>query len=161
MPIARTGLAVVAILCATAAAGCGSGSSSSATSTTSTGGGPLVSYHRSGGLAYSNLTLTVDSDGHAVAVSKGPTGANRRAFTLPSSQVAKLRRTLDAAPLGKLPKRPNTACADCYLYEFDYGGDTYNTDEASLPPSLKPVIAALDPIAARAIPQSIVPNLSG
>ena len=156
----RTGLAGLLALCAIsgALAGCGSGSSSGSSTTE---GGTLVSYHRSGGLAYSDLTLVVDSDGHAVAVSKGPTGANRKTLDLAPSQVAKLRKTLDQAPLRKLPKRTRLGCADCYRYRFQYGGDVYSTDEASVPPSLNPVIAALDPLAARAIPQNLVPDLSG
>ncbi len=156
---ARLTTAAALVIIALAGAGCGGGSTSS--STAQKGGGRLVSYHRSGGLAYSNLTLTVDSDGHAVAIAKGPTGSNRRSLTLPQSEVAKLRTTLDAAPLAGLPKRTNLGCADCYRYQLEYGGDSYSTDEASLPSSLKPVVAALDPIAAKAIPQSIVPNLSG
>ncbi len=158
MLVARTGLAGLAVAVALTAVGCGSGSSSSSNPG---GGEPLVSYHRSGGLAYSNLTLTVDGDGHAVATAKGPTGSSRRSLTLTQPEVAKLRRALDAAPLAGLPKRKDLGCADCYRYQFEYGGGTYSTDEASLPPSLRPVIATLDPIAARAIPQSIVPNLSG
>ena len=162
MRVKRARLAALLAFVALAGAvgGCGSGGSSSSSSG-STGNEKLVSYHRSGGLAYSNLTLTVDSDGHTVAISKGPTGSNHRAFTLPGSQVTRLRKTLDDAPLGGLPKRTKLGCADCYQYQFEYGGDSYSTDEASVPSSLKPVIDALDPIAARAIPQSIVPNLSG
>ena len=160
MVIARSGLAGLVVLAAISVVGCGSSSSSS--SSASTGGqGTVVSYHRMGGLAYSNVTLTVDSDGHAVAVAKGPTGSNRRSFTLTASEVAKLRKILDAAPLAGLPKHTNLGCADCYRYQLEYGGDSYSTDQASLPSSLKPVVAALDPIAAKAIPQSIVPNLSG
>lgn len=160
MVIARSSLAGLVALAAISVVGCGSSSSSS--SSTSTGGhGAVVSYHRTGGLAYSNVTLTVDSDGHAVAVAKGPTGSNRKSLTLTASQVAKLRKTLDAAPLAGLPKHTNLGCADCYRYQLEYGGDSYSTDEASLPSSLKPVIAALDPIATKAIPQSIAPDLAG
>jgi hypothetical protein len=148
---------VCAVTAAAVTASCGGGSGSSSTAS----GGRLVSYHRSGGLAYSNITLALDSGGHGVATATGPTGTNRRQVTLSPSEVDRLGKVLDGAPLADLPKSPDLGCADCYRYVLAYGGDHYATDEASVPSGLKPVIAALDPIAARAIPASLAPNLSG
>src|SRR5438876_1169314 len=129
---------------AAAAAGCGSGSGPSSTD----GGGRLVRYHREGGLAYSNITLVLDSGGHGVATATGPTGTSRRRVTLSPSEVDRLSKVLDGAPLANLPKSPGLGCSDCYRYVLAYGGGHYTTDEASVPSGLKPVIAALDPIAA-------------
>lgn len=150
-----------AAILALAAPGCGSSSTSSTSGDAGDSGARLVSYHRSGGLAYSNITLVVDSDGKGVATSTGPTGKNTERVDLSSSQLEKLERALHDTPLGDLPEHRALGCADCYLYAFAYGGDRYVTDEASVPAELKPVIAVLDPIAAQAIPANLAPDLSG
>src|SRR4051794_15480624 len=125
----------IGVAAALATAGCGSDSGTSSTD----GGGRLVSYHRSGGLAYSNITLVLGSDGHGMATATGPTGTNRRKVTLSPSEVDRLGKVLDGAPLADLPKSPGLGCADCYRYVLAYGGDHYTTDEASVPSGLKPV----------------------
>jgi hypothetical protein len=146
-------------LCATVLAitGCGS-SSPTSTRGTSDGGKQLVSYHRSGGIAYSNITLVLDADGAGMATSTGPTGKSTKDVQLSPDQLEKVEGALDRVPLGDLPKHRELGCADCYVYALAYGGNRYVTDEASLPGELKPVIAILDPIAADAMPAGVAPK---
>src|SRR5438034_7395033 len=133
--------ASVAILAALA--GCGHASNSS---TGAPEAGPLVVYDRAGGLAYSRIHLVVESNGSAVVQETGPTGVRRQPVTVDADRLARLRRLTAAVSLSSLPKRRQLGCADCYQYVLAYGGAHYATDEASVPPSLRPVIAALESI---------------
>src|SRR4051794_1023205 len=81
----------------------------------------LVAYHRSGGIAGSNVDLIVDNGGSATVTAAGPAGSRRNSLILDHARLARLRRLIAAAPLSSLPEWQQSGCADCYRYQLTYG----------------------------------------
>lgn len=142
-PLAIVPLAVAAALLG----GCG-GSSSPPERPSS---GPLISFEREGGLAYSRIRVAVDRGGEArIVTSATPGGTRRRKVSLDDGDLARLRRLIADVPLSKLPRSAPSGCVDCYAYRIAYGGAHYATDEANVPHALRPVIAAVEAVAGSA-----------
>jgi hypothetical protein len=140
--------ALVAVL---ALAGCGGDGDGG--SPTTPAGGPLVSFHKAGGIAFTKQSLTVQPNGEAELTG---TSLKRAAFTLDAEELRRLEAALDEHPIDELEPPPtDTGCADCYSYELEYGGGKYAADDASISAGAREVVAAIDDvIAERGPPQS-------
>jgi hypothetical protein len=126
---------------AVAAGGCG-GDDSTTTATSA----PLVSYTRTGGFASMPVSLEVDQDGSAT-VEAGVDPA-RESFDVDADEVEGLLGELEAADFGAVDSGEQTGCADCYVYEIVYQGETTSYDESqTVPGSVSTVVAHLTEIA--------------
>lgn len=101
--------------------------------------GPLLEYSRSGGFAFSIDEVTIDSDGSGVARFGSDLGnLEKKTFELSEAQLDELRTTLEENPIPDIDKG-DSACADCFAYEYAYGGDEIYFDQVSVPEELEPV----------------------
>jgi len=96
----------------------------------------LVSYERQGGIAGFHDQLVVRSDG-----SYSLNGAD--AGTLPSSELADLRRALESAGFATLPTDSPLRIADGFVHTIRYGGYEIRAGDGSIPGSLEPVVDIL------------------
>ena len=131
-------LAVVALLPAVAI-GCGEDEPADRDSSA----GPLLTYQRSGGIAFSVESLEVEADGRATYSSDdGPGPEEVRRFQLSAAELAGLQTTLEENPISSFPEPdPDVVCADCYEYELSYGGETYSASDATVAADVKPLLA--------------------
>ena len=111
--------------------------------------GPLVVYERAGGIAFTAQRLVVAHDGSASASVEGP-GEIGADFELSRGELDDLRAKLEDATLEGEQEEP--ACADCYFYEIEYGGETASFDQTMVPPDAEPLIALLGDIVEREVP---------
>jgi hypothetical protein len=132
--------AIVLPLLVLAAAGCGGGSGGAVTTPRD---GVLVSYERRGGLAHSDVVITVREDGSATRTTAGR-GSSSAPFTLAPDRLARLRRALRDADLAHLRSSGAPPPADGYEYTLTASGRTLRFPQGALPRALVPVIALLD-----------------
>jgi hypothetical protein len=111
--------------------------------------GPLVVYERAGGIAFTAQRLVVEQDGSAKVSVEGP-GEIGADFELSAGELDELRAALEDATLEGEQAEPT--CADCYLYEIEYGGETASFDQTMVPADTEPVIALLSDIVEREVP---------
>ena len=142
-PATRSGgvrLAIVLPLLVLVAAGCGGGSGDTVTTPQD---GVLVRYERRGGLAYSDVVITVREDGRGTRTTADDR-SRTAPFTLAPDRLARLRQALRDADLAHL--RPSAAPppADGYEYTLTASGRTLRFPQGELPRALVPVIALLD-----------------
>jgi hypothetical protein len=133
-------LAIVLPLLVLAAAGCGDGSGHT---TTTPDNEVLVRYERRGGLAHTDVVITVREDGRGTRTSSDPRlpGAP---FTLAPDRVARLRRALRDADLAHLRTSGSPTPADGYEYTLRAFGHTVRFPQGELPRALVPVIGLLE-----------------
>ena len=110
-------------------AGCGDDSAPDAPATDA---GPLVTYARTGGFAPVVEHLTVESDG-AATLETGfeGSGSEQVEFTLDEGELADLTAAVEAAPLDEFEAGP-CACADCYEYSIEAGGESVELSDADM-----------------------------
>ena len=103
----------------------------------------LVDYHRSGGFAGLEDSLTVSRSGVGVHTSHGWA---RRVFRVSPAALADLERALEAADFRSLDPSylPTTPVADGFDYTITHLGATVVTADGAVPAPLEPVIAELD-----------------
>jgi hypothetical protein len=131
---------IVLPLLVLAAAGCGGGSGDTVTTPHD---GVLVRYERRGGLAHSDVVITVREDGSATRTTAD--GRSRSApFTLAPDRLARLRQALRDADLAHLRSSGAPPPADGYEYTVTASGRTVRIPQGALPRALVPVIALLD-----------------
>jgi hypothetical protein len=137
----------IAILAAFAAlAGCGDDDDQSPQPASI---GPLVVYERAGGIGFTAQRLVVEQDGSATVRVEGP-GEIGADFELSASELDELRAALEDATLEGEQAEPT--CADCYLYEIEYGGEAASFDQTMVPADTEPLIALLGDIVEREVP---------
>jgi hypothetical protein len=122
-----------------AAAGCGGGSGH----TTTTPDDVLVRYERRGGLAHTDVVITVREDGRGTRTSSDPRLPSAP-FTLAPDRLARLRRALHDADLAHLGTSGSPTPADGYEYVLTASGRTRRFPQGELPRALVPVIALLE-----------------
>ena len=142
--------AALAILLGSAVIGAGCGDEADQTETTPPDDGPLVTYDRSGGLAYSAQRLVVEGDGAASLVVEGYERVKPTELELSQAELDELRAALEEATLESDPG-PVT-CSDCYSYSIEYGGEQASFDQTAIPPATEPAIGLLEQIVARESP---------
>jgi hypothetical protein len=139
MRLIALGVAMVLVV-----AGCGGGDES--VPDPPQGGGPLVVYTKSGGVAGVNEHLEIDDDGAAtLTVGYQPDQVQR--FELGADQLEQLRGLLEEADFAGVDPGPGIGCADCFQYEIAYAGTTTAFAEiAGIPDSVGRVVTTLGEI---------------
>jgi hypothetical protein len=128
------------LLLALILAGCGGdGGGGSPTA----GADVLVRYERRGGLAHSDVVITVGEDGRGTRTSSDAR-FRRTLFTLTPYQLARLKRALRDADLPHLRSSGAPVPADGYEYTLTASGHTVRFPQGQLPRALVPVVALLD-----------------
>jgi hypothetical protein len=134
---------VMALFAAALAAGCGDDRATAPTAPTTTQAAePLVVYERTGGLAFTAQRLVVEEDGSATVTVEGP-GEIGAEFQLSEAELDELRALLDAA---SFETSEPSACADCYVYAVQSGGESTTFDQTSVPSSTAPLVEFLSKI---------------
>ena len=104
-----------------------------------------IEYHRSGGIAGFDQSLTLQSDGSLEVQSKKP--AVDKQIMIPEDHVEPVQNLLvQACPFETA--RAEGVCADCYNYELniEMDGQTYTVQasDMTLTEDLRPLITTLD-----------------
>jgi hypothetical protein len=104
-----------------------------------------IEYHRSGGIAGFDQSLTLQSDGNLEVQSKKP--AVDKQIMIPEDHVEPIQNLLvQACPFETA--RAEGVCADCYNYELniEMDGQTYTVQasDTTLTEDLRPLITTLD-----------------
>lgn len=120
-------LATLLACAALAATACGDGSGGDA----ETGGGP-ISYSRTGGIAGVAAELTIDEDGAATLTTEGPK-PRTETFRVPADQLDAITSGIEATGMAQLDAGISEGCADCFVYELEYGGQTATADSVTAP----------------------------
>jgi hypothetical protein len=140
---------LAALLAAALAAGCGDDQATAPTAPTTTPAAEaLVVYERAGGIAYTAQRLVVEEDGSATVTVEGP-GEIGAEFQLSGAELDELRALLDAASF-ETPEP--SACADCYVYVIESGGESARFDQTNVPSSTEPLVEFLSKIVERETP---------
>jgi hypothetical protein len=94
--------------------------------------GPLVVYSRTGGFAPVIEHLTVERGGEAT-LETGFAGSDGDEvdFTLSESELSDLTAAVEDAPLDEFEAGPG-ACADCYEYSIEAGGEAIELSDADM-----------------------------
>jgi hypothetical protein len=134
-------LSAIAVAAALALPGCGADDESAPDRPA--GGGPLVVYTKSGGVAGVYEHLVVARDGSA-ALEVGYRQPVRESFELEAAEFDRLSGLLAAADFGGVDPGPGIGCADCFQYEIEYGGKTIAFAEiGDIPQSVGEVVGEL------------------
>lgn len=105
----------------------------------------MIEYHRSGGIAGFNQSLTLQSDGSLTVQSEHP--AVNKQIMIPKDHVEPIINLLvQACPFAT--GRTEGVCADCYNYELtiEMNGRTYDVQasDTTMSEELRPLITTLD-----------------
>lgn len=127
-------LAIVVAMLTGWLAGCSKASSSET----------LIEYRRSGGFAGWDDHLVVEKDGETVLTRK----SERSEFTLNSDTINRLQTLFEEADFSQLHKEylPSRQGSDLFEYVVTYKGHTVRTMDGAVPPSLQPILEALNQI---------------
>jgi hypothetical protein len=95
-------------------------------------GAPLVEFTKSGGVAGIAEGITVNAGGGAVLTLGWKDEAVKR-FELTDAELSELEEAVAAADLAAFEVPPESACADCFVYELTTaeGSATYDDAQAS------------------------------
>ncbi|HKT01052.1 MAG TPA: hypothetical protein VJT31_16115 [Rugosimonospora sp.] len=124
---------------------------------TRTAGGPtaappagtqLVAFGRQGGLAGVADTLVIKANGTFTLVRLRPR-ALTRSGTLPATDLASLRQTLNGAGFASMPKVQKGDTLDAFTYLVSYQGYQITAQDGAVVSQLRPVITALSGIVAK------------
>lgn len=104
----------------------------------------LIEYRRSGGFTGLDDHLVIKEDGEAILTSK----SERSEFTLNSDTINRLQALFEEAEFSRLRKEylPSRQGSDLYEYVVTYKGHTVRTMDGAVPPSLQPLLEALNQI---------------
>lgn len=161
-PRSRAVKALAAILLALAAiagaalAGCGEddGEATASPDPELPADGPLISYTRSGGIAFTVQQLEVDADGDAtLTLQQGPKPETRE-VELTEEELDSLREEVAAIDPAAVDVETEITCADCYEYElvFPDGEELTFAEYPDPPAELEPLLAELGRIVERNSP---------
>ena len=110
---------------------------------------PLITYTRSGGIAFTSVELDVRAGGEAtLTVESGPGKPQKQDFTLESAELEELRELVASVDPEAVDVETDIACADCFEYRlvFPRGEELVFADVPGPPPELEPILAELDEI---------------
>lgn len=104
----------------------------------------LIEYRRSGGFAGWDDHLVVEKNGEAILTRK----SERYEFTLDSDTINHLQTLFEEAKFSQLRKEylPSRQGSDLFEYVVIYKGHTVRTMDGAVPPSLQPILEALNQI---------------
>ena len=104
----------------------------------------LIEYRRSGGFAGLDDHLIIKENGAAILTRK----SERHESTLDSDTIDRLRTLFEEAEFSQLHKEylPSRQGSDLFEYVVTYKGHTVRTMDGAVPPSLQPVLEALNQI---------------
>jgi hypothetical protein len=107
----------------------------------------LIEYRRSGGLLGLDDRLAIQADGRAALTRK----SGRSEFTLDGDTMSRLRALFEQAEFARLRKEylPPRPGADLFEYVVAHKGHTVRTTDGDIPPSLQPILNALNEIVER------------
>jgi hypothetical protein len=129
------------VMLALAAAGCGD--EGGETTSSGPGGGRLVAYTKTGGVAGVNEHLVV-ADGGSATLEVGFGDPARESFDLEPDQLDRLRELLASADFDGVGSGRGPSCVDCFQYEIEYAGETTAFAEiGDIPRSVGEVVAEL------------------
>jgi hypothetical protein len=123
-------LGLIAVLGAAALAGCGDDSGT--TTPTAPPEGEAVSYSRSGGIAGTPQSIEIEPDGTAtVKVGFGETEQTEE-FDVPVAELEGIVAGIEAVGMEELDQGIDEGCADCFLYELEFAGETASADSVTI-----------------------------
>jgi hypothetical protein len=102
-----------------------------------------ITYARSGGIAGIDETLTVGRDGSGEFEKRFVEDSHVVQFQLEPSELEKLNELLSELDFDSLDTGQSARCADCFVYEISYGGETLTADEITAKPELREAIGIL------------------
>ncbi|MEM4217723.1 MAG: hypothetical protein QXZ09_06840 [Candidatus Methanomethylicaceae archaeon] len=104
----------------------------------------LIEYCRSGGFAGLDDRLVIKKSGEATLIRK----SQHSEFTLNGDTMKRLQALFEEANFSQLRKEylPSRPGADLFEYVVTYRGHTVRTMDGAVPPSLVPVVEALNQI---------------
>jgi hypothetical protein len=145
---------VLIVLVAAALAGCGSGEGSSGPDD-----GALISFSRSGGIAFSAQELEVQADGSATVTNVEEGEPKAVSFQLSNDEFEALRESVEAVDPDEVDVETEGLCADCYTYTFGFAdGSEIEFDQSiETPPELEELLAAVT----RLVEANSPPNQTG
>jgi hypothetical protein len=100
-----------------------------------------LTYERAGGLAPHQDKLVVQPDGSATLTVSGKT----KTLRLASAQLAAIAEDLERAKFARLPAESTSPqpVPDAFGHRITYQGHTVTTDDAAIPPALRPLVGEL------------------
>jgi hypothetical protein len=100
-----------------------------------------LTYERAGGLAPHQDKLVVQPDGSATLTVSGKT----KTLRLPGAQVATIAEDLERSGFARVPARSTSPqpVPDAFGHRITYQGHTVTTDDAAIPPALRPLVGEL------------------
>ena len=106
--------------------------------------GTLVDYRRSGGIIGLEDHLIIKKGGAATLTRQ----SGSYEFTLGDGVISNLNALFEAAEFSKLDRNyaPSREGRDLFSYSVSYGGHTVRAKDGAIPPSLSPILTALDQI---------------
>jgi len=104
----------------------------------------LIEYRRSGGFAGWDDHLVVEKNGDAILTRK----SGRSEFTLNSDTIDRVQILFEEAEFSQLHKEylPLRQGSDLFEYVVTHEGHTVRTMDGAIPPSLQPILGALNQI---------------
>jgi hypothetical protein len=105
----------------------------------------MVEYRRSGGFVGLDDHLVIKKNEEAILTRK----SGRYEFTLDSDMINRLQTLFEEAEFSQLRKEylPSRQGSDLFDYVVIYKGHTVRTMDGAVPPSLQPILEALNQIA--------------
>lgn len=104
--------------------------------------GPLIEYHRTGGIAGFDDRLVIGADGAGQITQRSGSAT----FTLDRDALSRLTAALDQGGFGRLGKEylPANTCCDLMEYTVTYQGRSVRTMDTAVPEALQPILAELN-----------------
>ena len=109
---------------------------------------PLITYTRSGGIAFTSVELAVQAGGDAtLTVQQGP-DPQKRKFELDPTELEDLRELVVSVDPESVDVESDIACADCFEYRlvFPHGEELVFADVPGPPSELEPLLTELNEI---------------
>lgn len=115
-------------------------------------GGGALTYSRTGGIAGIDEKLTISEDGSATLTSGGY-GADPRTstFRVPADELDAITSAIEAVGIDELDVGISEGCADCFVYELEYGGETATADSVTAMGEFAHATASLDKLLNRQV----------
>jgi hypothetical protein len=120
---------------------------------------PLITYSRSGGIAFTVQELAVNRDGTGKLTLQEGAKPESRAVELSEAELTSLTELVDAINPAEIEVDSEVACADCYVYDLTWpNGTELEFAEFPEPPSeLEPLLTQLSQI----VEENSPPNPTG
>jgi len=135
----------IALLAAAAIAGCGSDDGGITISDPPPPGDDLISFTRSGGIAFTVQELVVDVDGSATLTNLEAGKPKTKEIQLDEAEAQALTDAVAAIDPEELPEPGEGICADCYTYAFVFpdGTEREYTQSPEPPAEIEPLLGEL------------------